>query len=144
MQSMLDNIGGNVVRDIMQDVDDLAFKFDTEKYSPFLNKITKDIREITPNGIIMIEQSFLCNGGAKQSVPLITVDGKVEHLQCFGPHSYDMTVDTPLYKYANADRVKGVFNEMYNTQKRLDVPVIVGEWGGCRINYIKKRCNSAI
>ena len=134
MQAMLDNIGGDVVRDIMQDVDSLAAEFDNKRYSPFLNKITKAIRASTPNGIIMIEQSFLCNGGVKQSVPLITVDGKIEPLQCFGPHSYDMTVDTPLYKYANADRVKGFFNEMLNTQKRLDVPVIVGEWGGCSNN----------
>lgn len=134
MPKLLDSIGGNIVRDIMEKVDSLSAEFDLKVYSPFLNKITSAIREVTPNGIIMIEQSFLCNGGVKQSVPPITVNGKTEPLQCFGPHSYDMTVDTPLYKYANADRVKAFFSEMGNTQKRLNVPVIVGEWGGCSNN----------
>lgn len=134
MPKLLDSVGGDAVRDIMEKIDSLAEKFDLEKYSPFLNKITEAIREITPNGIIMIEQSFLCNGGVSQFVPPITVNGQKEPLQCFGPHSYDMTVDTPLYKYANADRVKAFFAEMRKTQIRLDVPVIVGEWGGCSDN----------
>lgn len=134
MPTLLDCVGGNVVRDIMSNIDALVREFDLKKYSPFLNKITTAIREITPNGIIMIEQSFLCNGGVSQSVPPITVNGEREPLQCYGPHSYDMTVDTPLYKYANADRVKAFFGEMANTQRRLDVPVIVGEWGGCSDN----------
>ena len=45
-----------------------------------------------------------------------------------------MTVDTPLYQYANADRVKAFFTEMRNTQLRLQVPCIVAEWGGCSDN----------
>lgn len=134
MPSLLDEIKGEAVRDIVSGIDEMTAEFDKNKYSPFLNKITAAIREVTDNGIIMIEQSFYCNGGVKQSVPPITVKGKREPLQCFGPHAYDMTVDTPLYKFANADRVKAFFNEMHNTQKRLQVPVIVGEWGGCSDN----------
>ncbi len=131
---LLNSVGGNAIRDIMKHVDPLSAEFDLKKYSPFLNKITAAIREITKNGFIMIEQAYLCNGGVKQSVPPITVNGEREPLQCFGPHAYDMTVDTPLYKYANADRVKAFFTEMRNTQLRLNVPVVVGEWGGCSDN----------
>ena len=132
--SILDCIGGNVIRDVMENIDALSAEFDIKKYSPFLNKTAAAIREVTDNGIIMIEQSYLCNSGIRQSVPPITVNGKREPLQCFGPHSYDIMVDTPLYKYANADRVKAFFGEMKNTQLRLNVPVIVGEWGGCSDN----------
>lgn len=131
---LLNSIGGNVIRDIMKRVDSVSAEFDINKYSPFLNRISAAIRKITENGFIMMEQPYLCNGGVKQSVPPITVDGKREPLQCFGPHGYDMTVDTPLYKYANADRVKAFFTEMRNTQLRLNVPVVVGEWGGCSDN----------
>jgi endoglycosylceramidase len=134
MAGLLDSVGGNAVRDIMKHIDSLSAEFDLKKYSPFLNKITAAIREITKNGFIMIEQAYLCNGGVKQSVPPITVNSEREKLQCFGPHAYDMTVDTPLYKYANADRVKAFFSEMRRTQLRLDVPVVVGEWGGCSDN----------
>lgn len=133
-KTMLDCIEGRAIRDIMKRVDALSADFDAKKYSPFLNKTTAAIREITPNGIIMIEQSYLCNSGVKQSVPPITVNGEREPNQCFGPHAYDMTVDTPLYKYANSDRVKAFFTEIHNTQLRLEVPVVVGEWGGCSDN----------
>ncbi len=133
-KTMLDCIGGDVIRDIVSRVDSLSAKFDKNKYSPFLNKTTAAIREKTEKGIVMMEQSYLCNSGVKQSAPPITVNGKREENQCFGPHAYDMTVDTPLYKYANSSRVKAFFTEIHNTQKRLEVPVIVGEWGGCSDN----------
>ncbi len=131
---LLDNIPGAIIRDIVKAVDPLEAAFDKKYYGPFLNKMSAAIREVTPNGILMIEQPFLCNGGVKLSVEPITVGGKRERLQCFGPHAYDMTVDTPLYRYANADRVKAFFNEMRASQLRLGVPAVVGEWGGCSDN----------
>ena len=133
-KKLLDSIPGAMVRDVMEKIDRYEEAFDRRYYSPFLNKMAAAIREVTPNGILMIEQPFLCNGGVKLSVPVITVNGEREPLQCFGPHAYDMTVDTPLYQYANADRVKAFFNEMRNSQLRLGVPAVVGEWGGCSDN----------
>ena len=133
-RTMLDCIGGDVIRDVVSPVDELEADFDRNKYSPFLNKTTAAIREVTDNGIVMMEQCYICNSGVKQSARPITVNGKREPNQCFGPHSYDFAVDTPLYQYANADRVKAFFNEMRNTQLRLEVPVVVGEWGGCSDN----------
>ncbi|MCR4564062.1 MAG: cellulase family glycosylhydrolase [Clostridiales bacterium] len=130
MPGILNNITGGAMAKIAGHVDKLAEQFDLNKYSPFLNKTASAIREKTSNGIIMMEQSYLCNVGVKQSVPPITVNGVREPNQCYGPHSYDMTVDTPLYKYANADRVKTFFSQMRNAQERLNIPVIVGEWGG--------------
>ncbi len=133
-KTMFDCISGDVIRDVMKKIDALSARFDADKYSPFLNKTTAAIRDITSNGIVMMEQSYLCNSGVKQSVPAITVNGKREENQCFGPHAYDMTVDTPMYKYANSSRVKAFFTEIHNTQLRLQIPVIVGEWGGCSDN----------
>ncbi len=134
MQTILDSLDASIIRDIMKRVDAVEAEFDFKYYSPFLNKTAAAIREVTPNGIIMMEQSYICNSGVKQSSPEITVNGKREPLQCFGPHAYDMTVDTPLYQYANAARVKAFFTEMRNTQLRLGVPCVVGEWGGCSDN----------
>ena len=133
-RTMLDCIGGDVIRDAVYKIDPIEEKFDLEKYSPFLNKTTAAIREITKNGIVMMEQSYICNSGIKQSAEPISVNGVREENQCFGPHAYDFAVDTPLYQYANASRVKAFFGEMRNTQLRLNVPVIVGEWGGCSDN----------
>ena len=133
-RNMLDCIGGDIIRDAVYRIDKVEQQFDQEKYTPFLNKTTAAIREVTPNGIVMMEQSYICNSGVKQSASPISVNGKREENQCFGPHAYDFSVDTPLYQYANSSRVKAFFGEMRRTQLRLDVPVIVGEWGGCSDN----------
>ena len=39
-------------------------------------------------------------------------------------------VDTPAYKYASNSRVGSIFDQHRKSQQRLDVPVVVGEWGG--------------
>ncbi|MCR5208287.1 MAG: glycoside hydrolase family 5 protein [Eubacterium sp.] len=133
-RGILDCIEGGLIRDVTEPVDKYEADFDRRKYSPFLNKISAAIREVTDKGIIMMEQCYICNSGVKQSAPPITVNGIREPNQCFGPHGYDMMVDTPLYQYAKSDRVKAFFTEMRNTQLRLNVPVVVGEWGGCSDN----------
>ena len=133
-RTILDCIGGDVIRDAVRKIDPLEAKFDLEKYAPFLNKTTGAIRTVTDKGIVMMEQSYICNTGIKQSAPPITVNGVREKNQCFGPHAYDFSVDTPLYQFANASRVKAFFGEMRNTQLRLGVPTVVGDWGGCSDN----------
>ncbi|MDR3314779.1 MAG: cellulase family glycosylhydrolase [Oscillospiraceae bacterium] len=103
--------------------------FDREMYSPFLDRVATAIRRETPNGVIMMEQSILGNVGAQQFTPPIRVDGRREPNQCYAPHAYDFTVDTPLYKHANSARVGSFFAAAARNQERLDVPVLVGEWG---------------
>lgn len=108
----------------------LVKKFDIERYSPFLNKMSASVRSVTDNGILFIDNSYWSNIGIPCSNLPIEVNGKRESKQCFQPHGYDLMVDTPAYKYASNSRVGGLFAEHKNTQERLGVPVIVGEWGG--------------
>lgn len=108
----------------------LIYKFDTECYSPFINRVTAAIREVTDNGIIIMENCYYSNLGIPCSTPAVTVNGKQESKLCFAPHGYDLMVDTPDYKYASNTRVGSIFAEHLNTQKRLGIPVLVGEWGG--------------
>ena len=133
-KKMLDSIPGDIIPDITRRLNSLEEYFDTTYYAPFISRVATAIREETDKGIILMEQPYFCNSGIKFSAPPIMVNGKREENQAFGPHGYDVTVDTPLYKYANASRVKAFFGEMRNSQMRLEVPTIVGEWGGCSDN----------
>ena len=133
-KKMLDSIPGDIIPDITRRLNALEEYFDTTYYAPFISRVATAIREETDKGIILMEQPYFCNSGIKFSAPPIMVNGKREENQAFGPHGYDVTVDTPLYKYANASRVKAFFSEMRNSQMRLEVPTIVGEWGGCSDN----------
>ena len=110
--------------------DALIRKFDTGVYSAFLSRVTKAIREVTENGIIIMENSYYSNLGIPYSAPPVTVDGKQEPQLCFAPHAYDLMVDTPAYKYASNSRVGAIFDEHRRSQERLSIPLLVGEWGG--------------
>ena len=110
--------------------DELIKKFDTGAYSQFINRTAKAVREVTDNGIIIMENSYYSNLGIPYSCPAVNYDGKREENLCFAPHAYDLMVDTPAYKYASNSRVGSIFDEHRRSQERLDVPVIVGEWGG--------------
>ncbi len=108
----------------------LIRQFDLECYSPFINKVAAAIREVTDNGIIIMENCYYSNLGIPCSTPAVTIHGRREEKQCFAPHGYDLMVDTPDYKYASNSRTGSIFDEHRRTQKRLNVPVLVGEWGG--------------
>ena len=108
----------------------LIYKFDVGPYSQFINRTAKAIRNVTDNGIMIMENSYYSNLGIPYSTPVINYDGVREEKVCFAPHAYDLMVDTPAYKYASNSRVGSIFDQHRKSQQRLDVPVIVGEWGG--------------
>ncbi len=126
----LDQYNEEIMKALIPEKVEEIYRFDTQRYMPFLNKTASAIREATDNGIIFIENCYFSNIGIPCSNSPITVKGKIEPQQCFAPHAYDIMVDTPAYKYANNSRVGFLFNQHRKTQERLDIPVLVGEWGG--------------
>lgn len=127
---VLDLYGGRELRRATSPADELIKKFDTGRYSAFLNKATGVIRKIGSDKIVIMENSYYSNLGIPYSCPVPTVDGKRDGNVIFAPHAYDFMVDTPEYKYASNERIKAIFDEHKRSQERLGVPVIVGEWGG--------------
>ncbi|MBO4893645.1 MAG: cellulase family glycosylhydrolase [Clostridia bacterium] len=122
--------GGKIIED-----------FDKNYYSPFINRVAEAIREVTDKGIIIMENCYYSNTSIPCSTPAVTVKGAREPQLCFAPHGYDLMVDTPDYKYASNSRTGAIFDEHLRTQKRLNVPVIVGEWGGSGGNEDKTWLN---
>lgn len=128
---VLDQYSGDVMKKIVCKAAPLINKFDTQKYMPFLNSTAKEIRKVSKDPILFIENSYYSNMGIKCEVKPITVDGKRDANQLFAPHAYDLMVDTPAYKHANSDRVKMIFDQRKREQDHnLEMPLIVGEWGG--------------
>ena len=115
----------DVMREVTRSAGGLMRKFDKECYEPFIARMTKAVREATPNGVIFMEQNYFCNIG----VPFSADPPAGETQVCYSPHGYDFMVDTPLYDHADNDRVGFMFGEMRRAQQRMGVPVIVGEWG---------------
>lgn len=120
-----------VYKNFLSKTKDLMFEFDTKRYYPFLVAAAEAIRKVDKTGIIFSENCYFSNMGIPCSVPRIVYkDGTREENHVFSPHGYDITVDTPLTNYASPHRIDFIFDEHKRTQERMDVPVLVGEWGG--------------
>lgn len=97
-------------------------------YAPFFQKVAAAIREVTPRGIMLMENCYYSNLGIPCATPRLTdAEGREEPLFAFTPHGYDLTVDTDAYQTASNNRVDVIFEEHMRTQERLDCPVLVGE-----------------
>lgn len=128
---VLDLYTADIFQKIVNRASPLVNKFDVERYMPFLNSTAKEIRKISEDSILFIENSYYSNLGIKCAVKPIEIDGKRDENQLFAPHAYDLMVDTPMYKYANNGRVKSIFDQRKTEQdENLDMPLLVGEWGG--------------
>lgn len=128
---VLDQYKADVFHMLVNKAAPLVNKFDKEKYMPFLNSTAEEIRKVSKDPILFIENSYYSNLGIKCDVEPIKVNGKREPNQVFAPHAYDLMVDTPAYKYANSGRVKSIFDRRKTEQDmNLNMPLIVGEWGG--------------
>ncbi len=118
------------LRQVTSRADELIRRFDTEQYSPFLNRVATAIRAVCGDKILIMENCYYSNLGIPCSAPPITVDGRRDGQLLFAPHAYDLVADTPAYPQAGTERIHAIFAEHRRTQERLGVPVIVGEWGG--------------
>ena len=128
---VLDQYKPDVFHKLVNKAAPLVNKFDREKYMPFLNSTAEEIRTVSKDPIIFIENSYYSNLGIKCDVSPVTINGKREANQLFAPHAYDLMVDTPAYKYANSGRVQSIFARRKTEQdSNLKIPVLVGEWGG--------------
>lgn len=109
---------------------DTVKKFDEEYYTPFIRFMAEGIRKETDKGIMLLENSYYSNLGIPYCAKPIEYGGVREPQQAFAPHGYDLLVDSPLYRYASANRTDVIFEQHKLSQERLNMPVIVGEWGG--------------
>ena len=129
-EKLYDRISFDVLRDATRGADELVTRFDRIKYTPFLRKVGDAIRMTGTDKLLFVENCYYSNLGVPCRTEPIAQNGVRDPQQAFAPHAYDFMVDTPDYRYASNDRVGGIFACHAHTQKRLQMPVIVGEWGG--------------
>ena len=129
-QKGYDHITYRVLREATRGADDVIARFDRTVYTPFLRRVGKAIRDTGTDKLLFVENNYYSNLGVPCAAEPIAFGGRRDAQQAFAPHAYDFMVDTPDYRYASDDRVGGIFKAHARTQKRLGMPVVVGEWGG--------------
>ena len=121
----LDILTPGVLHKVTRTAEGLMRKFDTGYYQPFIARMAGAVREVTSKGVIFMEHSYFCNIG----VPFSASPPAGETQACYSPHAYDFLVDGPLYDHASDTRAGFFFEESARAQRRLHLPVLVGEWG---------------
>ncbi|MWV46087.1 cellulase family glycosylhydrolase [Paenibacillus sp. HJL G12] len=104
-------------------------RFEENVLAPFFGKTGAAIRMAAADGFLMLESSYFSNMGVESGLALADAGGSVFPGQIFAPHGYDLVVDTEHYEIYNQERVELIFATHRKVQERLDVPVLIGEWG---------------
>jgi endoglycosylceramidase len=113
---------------------DAAFEvnktFESTKLQPMYQKAMDSIRVADDRHIIFLEHGYFGNPGIRSSIePLKGKNGEPDKNQAYAAHGYDLLVDTEEADSPNNERVEMIFTRINETSKRLNLPVLVGEWG---------------
>jgi len=103
-------------------------RFEQERLMPFYKRIIPMLHQATPDAIFFVEPHIWASGGAHTFLTREAIGGEGVRL-AFAPHYYDpgSAPDCP-YDGSQA-RARVAFQRMQEVARRLDAPVLVGEWG---------------
>lgn len=119
-----------VYKNMIDAIYDLNAEFEGGTLTTFYQKSRDAIREVNKNHIIFTEHSYFTNMGVTGALgEIVDEHGKKDPLVAYGAHGYDLVVDSEALALGSNDRVELIFERIAETGKRLNVPVLIGEWG---------------
>lgn len=114
----------SVYRQVGDAIYPLVAEFENESVAPLMAKVAKAIRAYDNQAIIAREHSYFANMGVPSGQPALPDSAWI-----YSPHGYDLTVDSAAIALSSNIRAGVIFARHLETQQRLQVPVLVGEWG---------------
>lgn len=119
-----------VYRNMIDAIYDVNAAFEGGELTAFFQKARDAIREVDDHHIIFTEHSYFTNMGVAGALGTILDEaGNPDSLVAYAAHGYDLVVDTEALALGSNDRVELIFERIAETGKRLNVPVLIGEWG---------------
>ena len=117
-----------VYKEVIDASEEIYKRFETEKLIPFYRKVSSAIREVDKESLLFLEPSVSSNIGIYSRIE------KVDDLQVYAPHAYDIMTDTPFIENSDLARIAMIFERHKEVQQRLRIPILIGEWGGFGTN----------
>lgn len=115
---------------VVDAVYELNADFEKNTLQPMYQKMADAIREVDQNHILFFNHSYFANTGVSSALePTRLPDGSIDPLVAYAAHGYDLVVDTKEVENPSYERVEFIFDRINETGKRMNVPVLVGEWG---------------
>ena len=119
-----------VYKKLIDGIYDVNAEFERGTLTSFFQKSRDAIREVDTHHIIFIEHSYFTNMGITGALgEIVDEKGLKDPLVAYAAHGYDLVVDTPALAMGSNDRVELIFERIAETGKRLNIPVLIGEWG---------------
>jgi len=115
---------------IMDAVYELNSAFEAGPLQAFYQKVTDAIREVDSDKILFFNHSYFCNSGVSTALKPFTLNnGQTDPMVAYAAHGYDLLVDTDNLSNSSDDRLELIFERIYESGQRMNVPVLIGEWG---------------
>lgn len=112
--------------------------FERNELQSMYQKVANAIREEDQNHILFLNHSYFSNTGVSTAIePTKLADGTVDKQVAYGAHGYDLVVDTKEVENPSYERVEFIFDRIAESGQRMDVPVLVGEWGALHGKSLK-------
>lgn len=121
--SLLENI--DAFKRVIDSPTHILQAFEESHLSILYRKVGAAIRESDKEGILFLETNYFSNLGVSSMI--LPVEN--EQAQAYAPHAYDLVTDTELAHTANDRRLEFIFERHEETRKRLNMPMLIGEWG---------------
>ena len=105
-------------------------EFERGALETMYRRVAAAIREVDRNHILFIEPNIACGSGVVSGIrPLTDRNGRRDPAQAIAPHVYDLTTDNPSAPAPILDRVQLALRRLDELSRRLDLPMLIGEWG---------------
>jgi endoglycosylceramidase len=109
---------------------ELSQEFEKASLQSMYQNVSNSIREADTTHILFLEHAYFMNTGISSAIePVKRKDGITDPLVGYDAHGYDLLVDTKYYGNQGIGRTELIFTKINETSKRINVPVLVGEWG---------------
>jgi endoglycosylceramidase len=120
----------DVYKNIIDAIYEVNARFEAETLTAFFQKSRDAIREVDQNHIIFIEHSYFTNMGVTGALgQIVNENGEKDTLVAYAAHGYDLVVETEGLASGSNERVELIFERIAQTGDRLNIPVLIGEWG---------------
>lgn len=106
----------------VSDIEKYVAPFSEKYYQPFFDNISSKCDD--GRHLHFFEHCYYSNLGVPFEI-------KIKENYIYSPHAYDIFIDSPLYNnYSSNERIKFIFDGIRKNQIKMNVPVVMGEWGG--------------
>jgi len=115
---------------VVEAVQPIYNDFERSKLMGLYRRVAREIRAHDPVGFLFLESSMGSNMGVNTAIDALSgSDGGRERNQVYAAHGYDLVTDTASLAQASTARVRLIFERQADAAQRLDMPLLVGEWG---------------